>query len=358
MSPGKALWLWSNRRNLLKLALFMAGTVSGCTAVVTSAFVTTPMVTDEIIDKYVAAAERLGVNGAKWQELMAVDAVRFRQDFSKVTDTTINETAWLFAACSTKTRHEAFEHTLSRRGESVTQMIHLAKPGRITWTLESAGPPPTAELLDSLDRPVGEGDLSAGVYYLRVTATQEQTTFRLVVEVETDGLTCQSRPIEDVMAQLGFPPEDRELAISLLQAFASEPDTDFQPNEEHLAWPVTAFQISSLYGPRIHPVTGQPGFHAGVDIPAHEGTPVYAVKAGRVISAGQEVDLGLTVRVDHGDLVSVYGHLSQITVTVGQAVGREEVLGRVGNTGISTGPHLHFELLGEGKPRDPLDRYR
>jgi murein DD-endopeptidase MepM/ murein hydrolase activator NlpD len=103
--------------------------------------------------------------------------------------------------------------------------------------------------------------------------------------------------------------------------------------------------ISSLFGWRIHPITGDYRFHAGTDISAPEGTPVLAAVSGQVITADFMGGYGLTVVVQHedGNNVSLYAHLSEIFVQPGDLVEQGNALGRVGSTGFSTGPHLHFE---------------
>lgn len=103
--------------------------------------------------------------------------------------------------------------------------------------------------------------------------------------------------------------------------------------------------VSSLFGWRIHPITGDYRFHAGTDIGAPEGTPVLAAVAGQVITADFMGGYGLTVVVQRpdGKDLTLYGHLSEIFVQPGDQVEQGNVIGRVGTTGFSTGPHLHFE---------------
>lgn len=119
-------------------------------------------------------------------------------------------------------------------------------------------------------------------------------------------------------------------------------------------WPAAGW-LSSLFGPRRHPVTGQYEFHWGVDVAAAMGAPVVATAQGVVTLAGRLGSYGLTVVVDHGyGLRTLYAHLSRIRVRPGQWVARGEVLGMVGSTGLSTGPHVHYEVHREGRPVDPL----
>ncbi len=120
------------------------------------------------------------------------------------------------------------------------------------------------------------------------------------------------------------------------------------------AWPVRGV-ISSGFGPRIHPISGEPDFHQGIDIEVPEGTDVYVSAAGRVIVAGRHSGYGLYVVVEHSHgYRTLYGHLSEIGVYRGQFVEGGQRIARSGNTGNSTGPHLHFEILQYGRPLNPL----
>lgn len=104
--------------------------------------------------------------------------------------------------------------------------------------------------------------------------------------------------------------------------------------------------ISSVFGWRIHPLTGEPRFHAGTDLAAPLGTPVLAAFAGQVAIADFLGGYGLAIALNHnkGSQQTLYGHLSEIFVKQGDWVKQGEVIGRVGDTGNSTGPHLHFEF--------------
>lgn len=104
-------------------------------------------------------------------------------------------------------------------------------------------------------------------------------------------------------------------------------------------------EITSIFGWRIHPITGDQRFHAGTDLGAPEGTPVLAAVSGQVVTADLLGGYGLTVILQHekGTQESLYGHMSQIFVKPGDQVEQGNVIGRVGSTGNSTGPHLHFE---------------
>jgi hypothetical protein len=103
---------------------------------------------------------------------------------------------------------------------------------------------------------------------------------------------------------------------------------------------------SSPFGWRLHPILGSWIMHSGRDFAAPEGTPVVAALTGRVVSSGEAGGYGLAVEIEHGNPLrrTLYGHLSEIYVKEGDSVRQGEVIGRVGSTGLSTGPHLHFEL--------------
>jgi murein DD-endopeptidase MepM/ murein hydrolase activator NlpD len=116
--------------------------------------------------------------------------------------------------------------------------------------------------------------------------------------------------------------------------------------------------LTSGFGYRTHPITGVRRLHAGVDIGAPTGTPIVAAADGRVTFAGWRGGYGKTVLIDHGNLVTLYAHQSAVGVRAGQTVRRGETIGRVGSTGQSTGPHLHFEVRVNGRPRDPLPYLR
>lgn len=104
--------------------------------------------------------------------------------------------------------------------------------------------------------------------------------------------------------------------------------------------------ISSLFGWRIHPITGDARFHTGTDLAAPIGTPVLAAYAGQVAIADFLGGYGLAVAIDHtkGTQQTLYAHLSEVFVQAGDQVKQGDVIGRVGSTGNSTGPHLHFEF--------------
>ncbi len=133
------------------------------------------------------------------------------------------------------------------------------------------------------------------------------------------------------------------------------------PSESGFLWPLDGSinVLSSLYGSRRDPISGRPGNHTGIDIPAARGTPIYAAKSGvvttSVYGSGSAWSYGNYVVVSHSDGTStLYAHMSSRAVTQGQTVSQGDVVGYVGTTGRSTGNHLHFEVRVNGTRTDPL----
>ena len=126
------------------------------------------------------------------------------------------------------------------------------------------------------------------------------------------------------------------------------------PPSGKLAWPATGPLISG-FGYRIHPILGINRFHSGIDIAAPYGTAVKAAAGGEVIQAGYFGGYGYSIMLYHGGgYATWYAHLSSINVSMGQMVERGSVIGLVGSTGWSTGPHLHFEIRINGVPQNPM----
>lgn len=123
-----------------------------------------------------------------------------------------------------------------------------------------------------------------------------------------------------------------------------------------MIWPVQG-PITSPFGYRIHPVTGSARFHSGLDIGVGYGVPVLAADNGVVLEAGWIGGYGNCVIIDHGGgWSSLYGHNSSLDVRTGQSVRQGQTIARVGSTGMSTGPHCHFEVRYQGNPIDPMSR--
>jgi len=118
--------------------------------------------------------------------------------------------------------------------------------------------------------------------------------------------------------------------------------------------PVKGARVGSRFGNRTDPFTNRRAFHSGLDFPSPKGTPIYASAGGRVIYAAYRRDYGYTVEIDHGaDLVTRYAHASKLLVKAGQVVMPGEKIALVGSTGRSSGSHLHFEIMQDGRFMDP-----
>lgn len=123
--------------------------------------------------------------------------------------------------------------------------------------------------------------------------------------------------------------------------------------------PVRSSGLTSGFGMRMHPLLGGERFHAGIDLAARAGDGVFATGAGRVVSAGWSGGYGLAVTIDHGNGIETrYAHLSRLGVAAGDEVRAGEIVGQVGSTGLSTGPHLHYEMRRFGRPIDPAATLR
>ncbi|MFQ3197537.1 MAG: murein DD-endopeptidase MepM/ murein hydrolase activator NlpD [Paraglaciecola sp.] len=119
--------------------------------------------------------------------------------------------------------------------------------------------------------------------------------------------------------------------------------------------PIQAGWLSSYFGIRTDPFTGQPTMHKGLDFAGSEGEPVVATGAGIVTWAATRYGYGELVQIDHGNgLVTRYGHNKQLNVKIGDVVTKGQTIALMGNTGRSTGAHVHYEVINKGQPQDPL----
>jgi len=116
--------------------------------------------------------------------------------------------------------------------------------------------------------------------------------------------------------------------------------------------------VTSKFGPRLSPFSGKQEFHTGIDIANKAGTNVYATARGKVIFARKKWLIGNMVIIDHGNnIITKYGHLKKFLVKKGDVVNRGDIIGLMGNTGNSTGPHVHYEVVVNGKPENPANYF-
>jgi murein DD-endopeptidase MepM/ murein hydrolase activator NlpD len=185
-----------------------------------------------------------------------------------------------------------------------------------------------------------------------------------VVKARAAGGTAQpNAPLSGVLSSSLTTPEDTFGVLrTLLQALEgrlSYVQRDVERQEALVAahpsiWPTYGW-LTGKFGGRPDPFTGEHAFHQGLDISTTKGQPVYATANGTVESAAYSGEYGnlIVIRHDFG-LATRYGHLSKFNVRPGQPVKRGDVIGRVGSTGRSTGAHLHYEVLANGKLINPL----
>ncbi|NIM04406.1 MAG: peptidoglycan DD-metalloendopeptidase family protein [Armatimonadetes bacterium] len=161
---------------------------------------------------------------------------------------------------------------------------------------------------------------------------------------------------ERALAELEQNSREVEALLQRLQTTKTGRERLSQPFTGKFKQPVEG-RISSGFGYRTHPIFKVRKMHTGVDIAAPHRTRIRAAAAGLVIHAKRWGGYGKCILIDHGGgLATLYAHCSSLAVSVGERVKQGQVIGRVGSTGISTGPHLHFEVRRNGKPVDPQIR--
>ncbi len=202
---------------------------------------------------------------------------------------------------------------------------------------------------------------------------QQAEDARAAAQTERDTIASLRAQIEPVRAQAAASQAAEEQALASIQARKAEFEGELAALQAASAR-VTALlaggsrgsasvpcearpvagAIRSGYGQRVHPIYGTARMHNGVDMAAGMGQPIRACRAGIVIQAGPNGGYGNTIVIDHGGgMATLYAHQSSLAVGAGALVGAGEIIGYVGSTGASTGPHLHFEVRLNGSPVDP-----
>ena len=147
--------------------------------------------------------------------------------------------------------------------------------------------------------------------------------------------------------------DSRNLAV-LIQRLAGNRSRIAVRGTGQMAYPSIG-EMTSSFGYRMHPILGYNRFHAGVDFGADTGSPIFAADSGVVIFAGWYGGYGQSIIIDHGNnLTTLYAHSSELYVSEGQSVQQGQAIAAIGTTGLSTGPHLHFEVRLNGEPVDPM----
>ncbi|RCJ26584.1 peptidase M23 [Nostoc sp. ATCC 43529] len=184
--------------------------------------------------------------------------------------------------------------------------------------------------------------------------TQAQSQSELIQRLNSDRLA-----LEAAQNQLERESKDLEVLIqqkvAAAQAKTNSRTSIIIQGTGMFAYPSDA-ATSSPFGWRVHPVLGYRRFHAGMDFAASYGSTIRAADSGTVIFAGWYGGYGRAVIIDHGKgITTLYGHSSELYVSDGQGVERGQAIAAVGSTGLSTGPHLHFEVRRNGSPVNPAD---
>jgi murein DD-endopeptidase MepM/ murein hydrolase activator NlpD len=207
------------------------------------------------------------------------------------------------------------------------------------WSLRAAGASPqvAAQYLAALATEIDVGDVGP------------DASFDMVLSPSRDLLYAGlSRAAERSLQLVRWSAGGRSEWIDAANAARPE------PVESGMMLPANG-PITSYFGYRYHPILHFTRFHAGVDIGAGWGSPIVAAGDGQVVSAGWSGGYGREVEIAHGGgLVSIYGHMSDIVAQSGSFVRRGQLIGYVGSSGLSTGPHLHFEVRQGGQAVNPL----
>jgi len=194
----------------------------------------------------------------------------------------------------------------------------------------------------------------SGLQQRQVSQKGELEEFRAEKQVYLGELQAQLRKLRREYDELER--ESRRIEAQI-RAYQARNRGKVSPWKGSLLMP-TQGRITSGFGSRFHPILKQRRMHNGVDIAAPTGTPIKAAAPGVVIFAGRRGGYGNCVMIDHGGgLSTLYGHCSRLFVSNGQRVARGDKIAAVGSTGLSTGPHLHFETRIDGRPVNPMGRF-
>ncbi|GEM_PF-741224 len=266
------------------------------------------------------------------------------------------------------------------RGTDRTE-VHQVQQGETAWGIAQAADLSMADLekanpVEDLSRlhPGDEVELVVADPYVTINSEEEYWYIRHVPHAVETRHDDDMWPWERRVVQAGSPGEIR-VTVRIHREDGREVSRE-TIDEEQLSEPVTHIVVTGTkavpqYGSGrfILPASGQltsgfgwrrTGFHSGIDLAMPIGTPVKAADCGMVTSAGSSGAYGIKIKIDHGEgeYVTVYAHLSRLAVSTGDVVEQGQVIGYSGNTGRSTGPHLHFEIHVNGEPQNPLNFFQ
>lgn len=225
---------------------------------------------------------------------------------------------------------ENLDAMATKVGEMQAQVVRLQAVSERVAKLAGIGPD-ELKALQQAPAPAGAASAAGGPYLPLTSPTMAR------VNAALDALLVDSEHSRDLYTLAGSRLAEQRLAMLLVPSVA----------------PVEG-PVGSGFGFREDPFTGRTALHTGLDFPADIGTTIRAAAGGVVVGAEPDAAYGLAVQIDHGNgLVTRYAHTSKVFVQVGDLVKRGQVIAEVGNSGRSTGPHLHFEVLLDGAPQNP-----
>ena len=254
-------------------------------------------------------------------------------------------------------RIAGFETTLAELNQKLEHVRELERKVRIIANLPGSAATGGGGIVEVI--PGAGGDLAAGEELDTIDASDPAPAAGVLSEPHAARGATRADPgytvstLREEALRLGVIAEGRGHSLNeLVEALESKHS---RLASSPAIWPTKGW-LTSRYGYRTSPFTARKQFHGGLDIASAEGEPIVAPARGRVTYAGKRGPLGLTLIVDHGYGVrTFYGHSEKLLVKRGDEVERGQQIATVGNTGRSTGPHLHYVVEVDGKARNPLD---
>ena len=249
-----------------------------------------------------------------------------------------------------------YDHSAQRLEEAVTQLREQGAEA-LVFDMRNNGGGYLSQLTDMLDFLLPEGP----IFISRDRAGHEEITY--------SGPECVELPMACLLYTSNRQLDDEMEGAAEIQAEIARKQKQLEEerrqnnvtidSETNYLWPLPGYyRLTSLFGYRIHPITGKAHSHTGIDIPAPGGTPIQACKSGQVVTSAYHYSYGNYVVIDHGNGNStLYAHMSSRAVSEGQMVSQGQTIGYVGTTGSSTGNHLHLEVRDNYTRVDPESKF-